>query len=708
MRLGPGGRLLLFGVVAAAAVGSLAIVLWGAQAPPEQASWLSFAVGVSFAVSGLLAWWRRPYNRTGPLMVAFAVTWFARTQTASDDSTLFTLGLVLEWLPLAIFAHLVLAFPSGRLESRAARWVVVAAYVDVLLLQLVVTMLNQPSEHGCAECPPNALAFAASDGALDAATAVVRAISLGVVAGGLTVLLRRWRAASPAYRRVLAPVLATGTVVGIALAANLLAAELWPSAAEQTWWIVLVALGSVPVAFLVGMVRARLAQTAVTRLVVELGATPPPGELREALARALGDPSLLLAYWLPESSAYVDLHGRPFALPEDGDGQVATVVDVDGRHVGALVHDAALADHPELVRAVCAAAGLALENERLHVELRSRLDELAAERDFVTAVIDTADALVLVLDAESRIVRFNRACERLSGFTADEMRGRPLADLLPPGERDGVAEALAAVGAGRHPSENENHWLTRSGELRLIAWMNTALVAPTGEIEFVVSSGLDITEKRRAEDELRASRARIVEVGDNERRRLERNLHDGAQQHLVALLLTLRLARSKTATDPEGADRLIASAMDELEQGLAELRELARGIHPAVLTERGLAGAVEALAQRTPTRIEVEDALEGTRVPPPVEVAAYYVVAESLANASKHAGAETVRVSLARRNGTLLVEIADDGVGGASAGGGSGLVGLADRVQALDGSLEVESRPGRGTTVRAALPIAGV
>lgn len=706
MLLRPSGRLLAAVVViAASAAASVAILLWGTDGGVPADAWLSFGVGVSFAFCGLLAWLRRPYNRTGPLLVAFAVTWFARTFALSDDSTLFTLGLIVQWLPLAILAHLVLAFPSGRLQERASRWVVAAAYVDVTVVHLAASLFNEPAQRDCTGCPPNALAFAATPQRFDVAAAAERAFSAAVVIAAVAVIVSRWRAASPAYRRVLAPVLLTGALVGFALVANILAEELWPAAAGQTWWLVLAALASVPIAFLVGMVRARLAQTAITRLVVELGTTPPPGELREALARALGDPTLRLAYWLPETASYVDLDGRPILLPQDGTDQVTTVVELDGRRVGALVHDEALADHPELVRAVCVAAGLALENERLQAELRSRLDELATERDFVSAVIDNAQALVLVLDAESRIVRFNRACERVSGYTAAEVLGRPLGDLIPPEQRARVERALADVSAGGPPKENENHWLTKQGERRLIAWTNAVLTGADGTVEHVVSSGLDVTERRRAEAEVRASRARIVEVGDRERRRLERNLHDGAQQHLVSLLLTLRMARAKAQADPVEAGRILELATAELEQGLAELRELARGIHPAVLTERGLAGALETIAERTPLPVTVDAALADDRLPASVEVAAYYVVAESVANVAKHARAENVRISLARDNGALIVEVVDDGAGGASPREGSGLAGLADRVRALDGELEIESAEGHGTTVRAKLPL---
>jgi PAS domain S-box-containing protein len=206
-----------------------------------------------------------------------------------------------------------------------------------------------------------------------------------------------------------------------------------------------------------------------------------------------------------------------------------------------------------------------------------------------------------------------------------------------------------------------------------------------------------------AREQLAASRARIVEAGDAERRRLERNLHDGAQQRLVALALTVRLAERKLETNPDEACRMLDAAGTELEQALAELREIARGLHPAVLTERGLGPALETLANRAPVPVEV-DGLVTERLPARVEAAAYYVVAEALTNMAKYAGASAARVEFTRADGRLIVTVADDGVGGADASHGSGLRGLADRVEALGGRLEVTSPPGAGTTLRATLP----
>ena len=207
-----------------------------------------------------------------------------------------------------------------------------------------------------------------------------------------------------------------------------------------------------------------------------------------------------------------------------------------------------------------------------------------------------------------------------------------------------------------------------------------------------------------AREQLAASRARLVAASDAERRRLERNLHDGAQQRLVALSLRLGIAERQLAGDPEGARATLREAGDELSRALEELRELARGLHPAVLTEHGLAAALAALTARAPTPVEILVDVGG-RLPPPVEAASYYVVAESLANAGKHAAASAVRVAVTRAAGGVRVEVSDDGVGGADARRGSGLRGLADRGEALGGRLRVQSPHGGGTTVRADLPL---
>jgi signal transduction histidine kinase len=203
-------------------------------------------------------------------------------------------------------------------------------------------------------------------------------------------------------------------------------------------------------------------------------------------------------------------------------------------------------------------------------------------------------------------------------------------------------------------------------------------------------------------DELRASRARLVEAGDTARRRIERDLHDGAQARFAGLGLLLGRARRRAAADPELA-ALLDEALAELRAGLGELRELARGIHPPLLTEQGLGPALEALATRATIPVAV-DARVGDRLPAPVEAAAYFVAAEALANVAKYAGASEAMIAARHTDGRLTVEVRDDGVGGADPANGSGLRGLADRVAALDGALAVESPPGRGTTLRAVIP----
>ena len=236
-----------------------------------------------------------------------------------------------------------------------------------------------------------------------------------------------------------------------------------------------------------------------------------------------------------------------------------------------------------------------------------------------------------------------------------------------------------------------------------MAWSGVTLGGTPGdERTLYLIQAVDVTERRRHEDELRASRARLVEAGDLERRRLERNLHDGAQQRLVTLSLTLRLIESRVRGDPDAVG-LLAGAREELTRALEELRELARGLHPAVLSDHGLRAAVSALADRSMVPVDVDNDID-ERLPEHVEVAAYFVVSEALANVQKYAEASSVTIALGRDDGVAVVEVSDDGVGGADPSGGSGLRGLADRVEALGGRLEIESAPGAGTSVRARIP----
>jgi signal transduction histidine kinase len=249
------------------------------------------------------------------------------------------------------------------------------------------------------------------------------------------------------------------------------------------------------------------------------------------------------------------------------------------------------------------------------------------------------------------------------------------------------AELLGAINALRPPSRP----FAPGAEVRLRSFGDLAAQAVANE---------------RAREALQASRARIVRAADDERRKLERNLHDGAQQRLVAVLISLRLALAKLPPAAGDSRALLAAAIDELMQAIDDLRELARGIHPAVLTERGLGPALELLARRAPLPVDVATELD-ERLPAPVEAAAYYVVAESLTNVAKHAAASAVEVRVSRDDGLARVEVVDDGVGGAELSRGSGLRGLADRVEALDGRLGVESAPAAGTRIWAEIPLDG-
>jgi signal transduction histidine kinase len=379
-------------------------------------------------------------------------------------------------------------------------------------------------------------------------------------------------------RRVLTPVLVAGGLVMALLGVwyGALLAHVDDNVVQWLEDMRYVVLASVPFAFLGGLLQSRVAgATAVSEVVARLGDSHVRAPVGDALAEAIAQSPIELAFRAP-GGGYVDAGGRPVELPPDGSRRVVAPIERDGETVAVIVHDVALGDQHELVRAVAAATGMALENQRLGAELQAKIDELSA------------------------------------------------------------------------------------------------------------------------------SRRRIVESGDAARRRLERDLHDGAQQRLVSLALGLRMLRQKVEDDPEALDELEA-ARTELEHALEELRELARGIHPSVLSDRGLPAALDGLAHRAPIPVELESTPE-ERLPERVESAAYFVVAEALTNVAKYARATHASVSVSRYDGRVLVEVADDGVGGADPSTGTGLAGLVDRVSALGGEFEVESRPGRGTTIRAEIP----
>jgi PAS domain S-box-containing protein len=380
------------------------------------------------------------------------------------------------------------------------------------------------------------------------------------------------------------------------------------------------------------------------------------------------------------------------------------------------------------------------DRKRSEQALRALADEQAALRRVATTVASEADeARVFAVVTEevgrllgaqtSNMVRFepDGSAFVLGEWSSGAVRGVAAGTVIPL-EGPTVATRIRDTGAPARVDSYEGLPGSTAAMLRDLGFVSTvgAPIALAGRLwgavtvstiepepfppgaeqriaDFaeLVALALSNAEARR---ELAASRARIVETGDAERRRLERNLHDGAQQRLVALALTLRLCAGRVRELDDGAAELVRSAEAELAAALEELRELARGIHPAVLTDHGLVPALEMLAKRASVRVDLRAELD-ERLPAPVEAAAYYIVAEALTNASKHARADCVRVDVRVLDGRARLEVSDDGVGGADARGGSGLRGLADRVEALGGELAVESPAGVGTTLTARLPV---
>jgi PAS domain S-box-containing protein len=328
------------------------------------------------------------------------------------------------------------------------------------------------------------------------------------------------------------------------------------------------------------------------------------------------------------------------------------------------------------------------------------LEELHKTQERLQAVIHSAPVGILEVDLEERVIRWNPAAERIFGWSAEEILGMPV-PIVPPQKQAEFEAVLATVRSGRRYPNTETFRQRKDGTLVDVEIAAAPVRGSTGEVVSHMVVFTDITNRKRQERELRASRARIVEAGDSERRRLERNLHDGAQQRLVGVALQLRLLQKRVTGDTT-AEELASGAGEQLQYSLQELRELARGLHPAVL-EHGLEPALKALATRSTVATTVSYA-PGYRLPEPVELAAYFVACEALANVGKYAHANSARVRVWRDARSAFIEISDDGIGGADEHRGTGLRGLADRVEALDGGLRVVSAPGAGTTVTASMP----
>ena len=340
------------------------------------------------------------------------------------------------------------------------------------------------------------------------------------------------------------------------------------------------------------------------------------------------------------------------------------------------------------------------------IERRRDAEALRGKEARHRAMLDAALDCVVTIDHEGRVVDFNPAAERTFGYRAGDAVGREMAALIiPPELRERHRRGLARYVATEQPvilGRRLEITGMRADGTTFPVELTIARIDVPGPPAFV-GFVRDITDRKAAEGELRQSRARIVAAADAARRRLERDLHDGAQQRLVELALDLRMARARLDDDPALARELIDAALEDLKHATDELRELAHGIHPAALTEGGLRPALEALVARSsvPTRLV---AAPDTRLAAPVEAAAYFTVAEGLTNAARYASARHVEVEATRLDGHVRVEVRDDGRGGADPAAGTGLRGLADRVAAVDGHLDVISPPGGGTLLRVEIP----
>ena len=346
------------------------------------------------------------------------------------------------------------------------------------------------------------------------------------------------------------------------------------------------------------------------------------------------------------------------------------------------------------------------------------ITERKEQEERLEALIDSSPVALVEFDQDTRIRLWNPAAERIFGWTQAEMLGRTGFPMAHSDKREESEDLFARVLAGESINDFESVRQGKDGRLVPVSIAAAPVRDAAGRYVGNLVAYTDISERKEQEaevhrlnvelharlEELAASRARIVTAGDVERRRLERNLHDGAQQRIVALSLSIRVALSKLDKDPAAARAVLEDAGEEVSFALDELRELARGLHPAVLTNRGLPAAVEALAGRAPVAVELAE-MPDERLPAPVEAAAYYLIAEAFANVAKYAAATAVRVRVVTGDDSVTVEVTDDGVGGADPAGGSGLRGLADRVEALGGSLEVHSPAGDGTSLRGTLPL---
>jgi PAS domain S-box-containing protein len=681
---------LYFGPAALVAGGiSVALVLTSDhEEHPAIATALGLFVSWSFIFAGLIGWTRRPKNKTGMLMVAVGFGVFVGSLGEANYSIPYTLGALLGSLFIAMFIHLLLAYPSGEVRSRKARALVIAAYVTAFVAPLLDSMFPERQTCKPHACPDNLVFVSHNNVAHWAQTALWTAASVGLFLATFAFLVGRWRHATPGLRRILRPVYLAGGLSVVLLAIGFIVTPFSGFGGTLVSVALIVTFTAVPFLFLAGLLGTTMARGAGLGTI--FSAVPErasPGEVQEGLRRALRDETAQVAYWYEEGGHYVDVDGNRFELPSDTRQRVVTRLDYADDPVAAIVHDAALREQPELLDGIANAARIALERDKLLVEVRAR-----AQRYF--ALLQAMPDLMFRISREGSYLSYN--APNPHDLVEDEVVGKMLWDRLPSDLADRVLAAGRAALAG-HPGVIEYALDFEDGRRHY-----EGRFAASGDDEFLMIVR-EITERKQQQQELEASRQRIVAAGDDARRKLERNLHDGAQQRLVSISLSLRLAQGQLEKNPAAAQDVLEASREELARALEELRELARGIHPAVLTDRGLEAALESLASRAPLLVEIDG--PHASLPAPIEAAAYYVVSEALANVTKYAQASSVKVTVEQANGRAVVEVADDGVGGADPARGSGLRGLADRVASLNGKLAIDSPPGVGTRVRAEIPL---
>ena len=537
---------------------------------------LIVAAGLALVVAGLVTSFSRPAGRIGDLAVLAGLVWFAPVWVGWDKGLplVRSLAMLVAGFAFPLLLHLVVAYPSGRLRGAVARALVAAVYLEAALATLGQALFRDPFfDPNCwANCSDNLFLLRSLPRLARGIETTDRWFIAAAAAALVTLCAGRLLQDSGPARRTLLPVATPAILLAGAVMAHAIALQRMPQEdPSDPAFRTIFALGCVAVLLLAtglvwAAVRTRVQRRAVARIATSLGQAPPPGSLRAALAKAVGDPDLQIAYRLPDAEYYVDADGRPVAEPVAGPGRAITALIRDGRRIAVVSHTAAL---PDLERQIGAAVRLALENERLQAEVLAQLDQL------------------------------------------------------------------------------------------------------------------------------RASRVRIIETGDTERRRLERDLHDGAQQRLLALSYDVRLARAHAQADGDPqTGSLLTQATDQAQAALGELRELAHGIYPAILAEAGLGAALATLADAAPLPVELRGGDQG-RYPAAVETAAYLLVAEALQDAAGRDASHTT-VSTVRTGGRLVVTVNDDGTDRTAA-----MVQLADRIGALDGRLAVEPR-----RLRAELPCA--